>query len=78
MGYKLQPNNVLVNLNLAYACLYYGYYKDADDILCAIAALGEGQAETIRRDLAAQEAAGLVSEHIPALLALLDSVETGA
>ena len=78
MGYKLQPNNVLVNMNLAYACLYCGYYGDADDILCAIAALGEGQAETIRRDLAAQEAAGLVSEHIPALLALLDSVETGA
>ena len=31
MGYKLQPNNVLVNMNLAYACLYCGYYEDADD-----------------------------------------------
>ena len=76
MGYKLQPNNVLVNMNLAYACLYYGYYEDADDILCTVAALGEGQAETIRRDLAAQQKAGLVSEHIPALLALLDGIGT--
>jgi tetratricopeptide (TPR) repeat protein len=76
MGYKLQPNNVLVNMNLAYACLYYGYYEDADDILCTVAGLGEGQAETIRRDLAAQQKAGLVSEHMPVLLALLDGIGT--
>ncbi|MBO6014416.1 MAG: tetratricopeptide repeat protein [Oscillospiraceae bacterium] len=75
-GFALKPDNVLINMNLAYACLYCGYWEDADRILCAVAALGEGQAETIRRDLAAQEEAGLGSEHLPELLALLD--ETGA
>lgn len=59
IGYQLQPNNVLVNLDLAYACLYNGYYDDASMIFNAVAALGEGQAETIRRDLAAQEQAGM-------------------
>ena len=70
-GYELQPGNVLVNLNLAYACLYSGYTDDADRILSAIASLGGGQAQTIRGDLAAQEKAGLISAHLPDLLALL-------
>ena len=73
-GFELQPDNVLVNLNLAYACLYSGYWEDADTILSAAASLGEGQEETIRRDLAAQREAGLVSEHLPELLALLDEI----
>ena len=71
-GYELQPDNALVLLNLGYACLYCGYDEDADLLLGAVAALGEGQVETIRRDIDAQQAAGLASEHIPALLAGLD------
>ena len=56
---QLQPNDVLVNLILGYACLYNGYTDDASAILNAIAALGEGQAEMIRHDLAAQRQAGM-------------------
>ena len=67
-AYDLQPNNVLVNLNLGYACLYAGYLEDADYLLCLVAGLGEGQAETIRLDLAAQQAAGLTSDYIPVIL----------
>ena len=67
-AYDLQPNNVLVNLNLAYACLYAGYYEDAEDLLTWIAGLGEGQAETIRLDLMAQRAAGLESEYTDVIL----------
>ena len=67
-AYQLQPNNVLVNMNLGYACLYAGYYEDAETLLTWIASLGEGQAETIRMDLAAQRAAGLVSEYADVIL----------
>lgn len=63
----LQPNNVLANLNLAYACLYDGYPEDADSLLSQIAALGEGQAETIRMDLEAQRRSGLTPPDIPFL-----------
>ncbi len=70
-GYELQPDSVLVNLNLGYACLYCGYEDDADTLIGAVAALGEGQVEMILRDLEAQAAAGLVSEHVPAILAML-------
>jgi len=61
----LQPNNVLANLNLAYACLYAGYPEDADALLSQIAALGGGQAETIRMDLEAQRRSGLTPPEIP-------------
>ena len=61
----LQPSNVLANLNLAYACLYGGYWDDADYLLTQIAGLGEGQAETIRMDLAAQRQSGLEPPDIP-------------
>ena len=70
-GRQLQPNNVLVNLNLAYACLYGGYRADAENLLQQIAALGGGQAETIRADLEAQQRAGLSLERADELLALL-------
>ncbi len=64
----LQPENVLANLNLAYACLYGGYPDDADYLLTLIASLGKGQAETIRMDLAAQRNSGLVPPDIPFIL----------
>ena len=73
-GRELQPNNVLVNLNLAYACLYNGYYEDADNLLIQIAAIGAGQAETIRVDLEAQRRAGMSDEHHDVILALIDSI----
>ena len=69
----LQPDSVLANLNLAYACLYGGYYEDADYLFGAIAALGQGQADTIRLDLEAQQRAGMTSEHIPAVLELISA-----
>ena len=68
---RLQPGNVLANLNLGYACLYAGYYDDCDQLLAWVAGLGEGQADVIRLDLDAQARAGLHSEHTDALLALL-------
>ena len=70
-GRELQSDNVLVNLNLAYACLYSGYREDAELLLQQIAALGEGQAETIRMDLEAQQRAGLPLEQADELFALL-------
>ena len=70
-GRELQPGNVLVNLNLAYACLYGGYRADAENLLQQIAALGGGQAETIRVDLEAQQRAGLPLEQAEELFALL-------
>ena len=70
-AWQLQPDSVLVGLNLAYACLYCGYYDDADKLFTEIAALGRGQAEAIRLDLAAQERAGLTSEHTAAVLEML-------
>ena len=54
---------MLVTLDLGYACLYGGYDEDADLLLGAVAALGEGQAETIRLDLAAQAQAGMIPGH---------------
>ena len=70
-GRELQPNNVLVNLNLAYACLYGGYREEAENLLAQIAALGGGQAETIRVDLKAQQRAGLPLENPEGLLETL-------
>ncbi|MGN0982743.1 MAG: tetratricopeptide repeat protein [Candidatus Limivicinus sp.] len=68
---RLQPGNVLANLNLGYACLYAGYYDDCDQLLTWVAGLGEGQADVIRLDLDAQARAGLHSDHTDALLDLL-------
>ena len=67
-GFELQPNNVLVNLNLAYACLYAGYREEGEDLLMQIAALGGGQAETIRVDLEAQLRAGMPLENAGELM----------
>ena len=67
----LQPNNILANMNLGYACLYCGYEEECDRILRAVAASGKGQAEMIRNDLKAQAAAGLESDHADAVLQML-------
>jgi len=72
----LQPDSVLANMNLGYACLYRGYDEDCDRILGAIAALGKGQADTIRRDLQAQIAAGLASTHTDAVLQMLEELQS--
>ena len=59
-AYGLQPNNVLVNMTLGYACLYGGYYEDAEYLLnTTISALGEGQKDMILLDLEAQRRAGM-------------------
>ena len=68
---QAQPDHVLANLNLAYALLYSGQYEECDRLFGILASLGEGQAETIRVDLEAQERAGMVSEHIPAVLEII-------
>ena len=70
----LQPNSVLANMNLGYACLYCGYEEDCDRILGAVAALGAGQAEMIRRDLEAQISSGLYSTHTDAVLRMLETI----
>ena len=72
-AYQLQPDNVLVNLNLAYACLYCGYYEDADYLFTTVASYGEGQAKTITGDLEAQERAGLYSPHTEEVRRLLST-----
>ncbi len=71
---RLQPDSVLANMNLGYACLYCGYEEDCDRILGIIASLGSGQAETIRKDLQAQAAAGLQSDHTEAVLEMIEGL----
>lgn len=73
-AWQMQPDSVLVELNLAYACLYCGYYEDADELFKQVASLGSGQAEAIRRDLEAQKRAGLESEHSGAVLEMLSDL----
>ena len=77
-GYELQPNHVLVNINLAYACLYSGLYDDCDALLTRVASLGEGQIQNIRLDLDAQERAGMESEHIAAIRQFLTEASAPA
>ena len=67
----LQPNSILANMNLGYACLYCGYEEECDRVLRAVAAAGKGQAEMIRNDLKAQGSAGLESDHTDAVLQML-------
>ena len=71
---SLQPDNVLANMNLGYACLYCGYDEDCLTILKTVASLGEGQAETIRKDLKAQEAAGMNADLTAKVIQMLDEV----
>ena len=61
-------------MNLGYACLYCGYEEDCDRILGIIASLGSGQAETIRKDLQAQAAGGLQSDHTEAVLEMIEGL----
>ncbi len=68
---RLQPDSVLANLNLAYACLYSGRYDECDRLFRILASLGEGQTETIRLDLRAQQAAGMQEAHIEEVLKIL-------
>ncbi len=62
-AFELQPDSVLVQMNLAYACLYCGYDDEADAFFSYIASLGEGQTATVLEDLDAQQRAGLYSPH---------------
>ena len=68
---ELQPDNVLVKQIFAYACLYNGYYEAAEELLQAVAELGQGQVEMILRDFESLEQAGLTSEHIPEIRKML-------
>ena len=65
---ELQPDNMLVKLNYAYACLYSGNSDRAVSLFREIASSGLGEADTIKRDLEAQEDAGLISDEIKAVL----------
>ena len=58
-AYEMLPDNTLVKMNYAYACLYSGDEETAEKMLDEIAASGAGEEETIRRDLQAQKDAGL-------------------
>ena len=73
-AYRLQPDSDLVNMILAYACLYNGYYEDADILFRAVASIGQGEIDMMQRDLDSQEQAGLYSEHTPAVRELLSSM----
>ena len=70
-GWQYQPESVLVNMNLAYACLYAGYHEDAASLFTQLAALGEGQADMIRLDLEAQERAGMHSDYTGSILQMI-------
>lgn len=63
-AYEIQPDNTLVKMNYAYACLYSGDSGLAEKLLREIASSGLGEEETIRRDLQAQRDAGLKSKQI--------------
>ena len=63
-AYEMQPDNTLVKMNYAYACLYSGDTARAQKLLKEIASSGLGEEETIKRDLQAQRDAGLKSENI--------------
>ena len=63
-AYEMQPDNTLVKMNYAYACLYSGNEVVAEKLLSEIAASGLGEADTIKRDLQAQREAGLESKSI--------------
>ena len=65
---ELQPDNMLVKLNYAYACLYSGNSERAVSLFREIASSGLGEADTIKRDLEAQEDAGMISDEINAVI----------
>ena len=69
---NLQPDSVLANLNLAYACLYSGRYEECDYLFGLLASLGDGQKEVIRLDLQAQQAAGMSDPHVEEVLKMLE------
>ena len=58
-AYEMQPDNTLVKMNYAYACLYSGREELAEKLLREIASSGFGEEETIMRDLQAQKDSGL-------------------
>lgn len=72
-GYELQPDHVLVNINLAYACLYSGWYDECDALFRQIFSLGEGQIRNIRLDLEAQQRAGMESGHLEVVWRMLEA-----
>jgi tetratricopeptide (TPR) repeat protein len=65
---ELQPDNMLVKLNYAYACLYSGNSERAVGLFREIASSGLGEVDTIKRDLEAQEDAGMVTDEINAVI----------
>ncbi|MBR3124037.1 MAG: toll/interleukin-1 receptor domain-containing protein [Mogibacterium sp.] len=65
---ELQPDNMLVKLNYAYACLYSGNSERAVSLFREIASSGLGEVDTIKRDLEAQEDAGMVTDEINAVI----------
>jgi len=67
-AFELQPNNMLVKLNYAYACLYSGNSERAVGLFREIASSGLGEVDTIKRDLEAQEDAGMISDEINAVI----------
>ena len=73
-AYRLQPDSDLVEMILAYACLYNGYYEDADILFREVASIGRGEIDMMQQDLDSQEQAGLYSEHIPAVRDLLENM----
>lgn len=63
-AYEMQPDNTLVKMNYAYSCLYSGREETAEKLLREIASAGGGEEDTIKRDLQAQQDAGLESKSI--------------
>ena len=72
-AYALQPDNILVKMNYAYALLYSGLYEKSDAFLKEIASSGLGEADTIKLDIEAQKASGLTDGHQDVILGWLGS-----
>ena len=70
-AYELQPDNTLVKMNYAYACIYSGYNETAERLIAEIAGSGMGEADTIRRDIEAQKRSGLKNEEQDVVLGML-------
>lgn len=72
-AYAMQPDNILIKMNYAYACLYTGDYEKASDMLKEIAETGTGEADSIRRDIQAQKEAGMVNDRQDDILEMITS-----
>ena len=70
-AWQFQPEDVLVNIDLAYACLYGGYPDDALDLFSQLAALSDRHREVMLLGLEAQQHAGMTCEYMDEAVALL-------